>query len=326
MTIPEIALKLNKRSKNHRIGELQQIRKQIKGLSKKASSGIFHTDSISEDWAFHYGGRKEIQFNISFENEGLRYGLAFSLETSRSLPSLDILYPKIRKFNSMIKEDPSLFADYKMWSWSKTRSKIRSVKPIDPKLVENGTFIFMGKLMDSQNIDFDEILKTFDSLLPIYLEIESEPQVVKASPVNVFKFSSKTKKLPGTSNYTSKEKEINILARHTFLQEKLYQNLIQLFGEDQVGLENDINGNRIDVVVKISDKEFVFYEVKTGSSARSCIRQGMGQLLDYAYWNEDNLKLTLIIAGEWEIDKKTHRYVRYLEAEFKIPIRYMQIK
>ena len=87
MTLPEIAIELNKRSKNYRIGELQEIRKQIKGLSKKASSDIFHKDSISDEWAFHYGGRKEIQFNISFENEGLRYGLAFSFETSRSLPS-----------------------------------------------------------------------------------------------------------------------------------------------------------------------------------------------------------------------------------------------
>ncbi len=242
MTLPEIAIELNKRSKNYRIGELQEIRKQIKGLSKKASSDIFHKDSISDEWAFHYGGRKEIQFNISFENEGLRYGLAFSLETSRSLPSLNILYPKVRKFNSMIEEGPNLFTDYKMWSWRKTISKIRDVEPIDPKLVENGTFIFMGKLMDPQNIDFDEILKTFDSILPIYLEIESEPLVVHTSPTYVFKFSNKTRNLPGISNYTSKQKEINILARHTYLQNKLYSSLVQLFGEDQVGLENDIDG------------------------------------------------------------------------------------
>lgn len=325
MTIPEIASELNIRSKSYQIGELQKIRKQIKGLSKKASSQIFHLGSISDKWAFHYGGRKEIQFNISFEDEGLRYGLAFSLETSRSLPSLNILYPKVRKFNAMVKEDPSTFANYKMWNWRETRSKITAVKPIHPKLVENGTFIFFGKLMDRQQINFDEILGAFDSLLPIYLEIENDPQVVLDTTIPYFQFNNKLRKLPGRSNYTSLQKEIDITARHSFLQDKLYQNLVQLFGEDHVGLENNINGNRIDIVVKITDKEYIFYEIKTGSSARSCIRQGLGQLLDYAYWNGEDLNLTLIIGGEWEIDKKTNYYIRHLEEEFKLPIRYLKI-
>lgn len=115
MNIREIAVKINEESHKYQFGKLQDLRKEIKGLSKKASSLIFTDQTISNDgWAFHHGGRKEIQFNIGFESEGLRYGIAFSLETSRSLPDLSILYPKILKLNSLIRNEPDLFLGYKM--------------------------------------------------------------------------------------------------------------------------------------------------------------------------------------------------------------------
>lgn len=108
MNIREIANELNNRASGYRMGQFQDLRKDIKGLKKKASSQIFTDQTISSDegWAFHYGGRKEIQFNIGLEKEGLRYGLAFSLETSRSLPDVSELFPKILKFNSMVSSLP----------------------------------------------------------------------------------------------------------------------------------------------------------------------------------------------------------------------------
>lgn len=329
MNIKEIAHKINEKSKEYRVGEFQDLRKKIKGLSRKAGSTIFSDQTISDDsWAFHYGGRKEIQFNIGIEEEGLRYGIAFSLETSRSLPNLSILYPKILKLNSLIRNEPDLFVDYKMWHWRDTRSEITDVYEIDDKLVQNRTFIFIGKLMDIENINFHEILSTFDDLLSIYLEIEIEPiKPGKAEPEKrKFKFDNKSKKLPKKSSYNSIEREIDVDARHTYLQEKLYDNLVSTFGEEAVGLENQINGNRIDIVVEIAKNRYLFYEVKTGSSAKSCIRQAMGQLFEYAFWNNPEFDASLIIAGEFEMDKITSDYIRLLKNKFNIPISYHYIK
>ncbi len=64
---------------------------------------------MTEDWAFHYGGRSEIQYNIGFEDEGFRFGLAFSLETSQTLPDINLLKPKIKKLNTLYEEKPELF-------------------------------------------------------------------------------------------------------------------------------------------------------------------------------------------------------------------------
>lgn len=41
MTIREIANEINDRAKKHQFGKFQDVRKDIKGLSKKASSVIF---------------------------------------------------------------------------------------------------------------------------------------------------------------------------------------------------------------------------------------------------------------------------------------------
>jgi hypothetical protein len=176
MNIREIAHKINEESQKHQIGKLQDLRKEIKGLSRKASSMIFTDQTISNDgWAFHYGGRSELQFNIGFEDEGFRYGLAFSLETSQTLPDIDLLLPKIKKLNTLIQEKPHVFSDYKMWYWQGgERSEIFDVRKIGSKLIQNGTFIFFGKLIEEDKLNYDEILQTFDDLLPIYKDVETE--------------------------------------------------------------------------------------------------------------------------------------------------------
>lgn len=50
------------------------------------------------------GGRSELQFNIAYEDEGMQYDIAFSLALSQSLPSVEVLYPKILKLNTAIIE------------------------------------------------------------------------------------------------------------------------------------------------------------------------------------------------------------------------------
>lgn len=63
-SLKSIANQINQKSKYFEIGQLQDIRKELKGLKKKANRNIFVDDSntMTEDWAFHYGGRS--RFNL----------------------------------------------------------------------------------------------------------------------------------------------------------------------------------------------------------------------------------------------------------------------
>jgi hypothetical protein len=330
MNIKEIAHEINSRAIGYEIGKLQSLRKDIKGLKKRAGSIIFAENTIFDDYAFHYGGRSEIQYNIGIENEGLRYGLAFSLETSQSLPDPSTLYPKILKLNCLIRERPEFFKSFKMWYYiGKERSNIYEVVEIGTELLSTNIFIFFGDISEEDKINIDGILETFDKLLWVYKTVETDDykpiDSEKKTLTNEFVFSNKHRKLAKKTIYTSQEKEIDIDIRHTYLQEILRSELENKYGKENVSIENPFNDNKIDIVVKYNDS-FHFYEVKTASSAKSCVRQAIGQLLEYAYGNGMKNASKIFIAGEFPIDNETNTFLSYLRQEFKIPIYYKAIK
>lgn len=85
---------------SHPIGQLQQLRKARKGLKVVPAGGkIFSHQSTFKHYAFHSGGRTELQFNIGLRPQQCRYGVAFSLETGRNLPSIIPLISKLARFN-----------------------------------------------------------------------------------------------------------------------------------------------------------------------------------------------------------------------------------
>ena len=330
MTIQEIAYSLNEKSTDYEIGELQSIRKEIKGLARRAGSSIFVEGStITEDWACHYGGRKEMQFNIGKEDEGFRYGLAFSLEPSPSLTDPSILYPQIFKFNCLVRENPDFFRHYKMWYYQDgDRSDFFEVKEIWNNLITPRTFIFFGKIYEDDDINLDEVLQTFDDLLWVYKEVVTQTSETTLNkdeePSTDFVFNKKNRHLPRATSYSTIEREIDVDIRHTYLQEILQKKLEEEFGKENVSKENPFNGNKIDLVVR-NKKKYFFYEIKTASSAKSCVRLALGQLMEYAFGNCKRNASKIFVAGEFPIDAGTTSYLSFLRTEFKLPLEYKKI-
>lgn len=331
-TLKDIAYELNELSVTYKIGQLQQIRKDIKKMAHRAGSSIFSDQTIDEDYAFHHGGRTEIQFNIGFEETGFRYGLAFSLEPSFSLPNIDVLNPKILMFNCLVREYPEYFSNYKMWHFlHDVRSENYPVSEIKSDLIISGTFIFFGKIIDCYRVNYDHILETFDDLLDVYIKVEApyihQPKDSKFSEDHQqqFVFVKRTPRLPYSRSYTTVAKDIDIDVHHTYLQKKLQHQLEQSFGADNVCLEHDCYGNSIDIVTQDNQGYLRFYEIKTASSARSCIRQAIGQLFEYAFGNGQQNAIALIVAGEPPLDYNSQVYLDFLRSQFGLPIEYLQI-
>ena len=55
-----------------------------------------------------------------------------------------------------------------------------------------------------------------------------------------------------------------------------------------------------------------------------CIRQAIGQLLEYSYWPGSNQADRLIVVGEPELDSDAREYLEMLRNEFGLPIHYQQ--
>ncbi len=327
MDLKKISRDINAQLNNYEIGKIQQFRVNAKKLSRPKSYNLFPDEPINKNWTFHIGGRTELQFNIGNESEGLRFGFAFSLEPSRSLPEPAVLYPKIRKLNYIILSKPYLFYDYKMWIWKNgERTDIFDVRIISEQDISVGNFIFIGKIQ--KVYDLSEIMKTFDAMFPIYKEVEGENSSENRESVNKknrFVFSDSKYRLPQKRHFSMEAKELDFCIRHSMIQEKLVSELKQQYGANNVVAENYIGLNRIDVVVRVCQK-YYFYEIKVANSARDCIRDAFGQLLDYCFYPNVRNASRIFVVGEAELDSSTKEYLEFINKEFSIPIGYLRIE
>lgn len=327
MNLKKISKDINNQLANYEIGKIQNFRIKAKNLNRPKSYKLFPDEPINENWTFHIGGRTELQFNIGNEDEGLRFGFAFSLEPGKSLPNPEVLYPKIRKLNYIIQSKPYLFDEYKMWFWKNgERTDILDVRIISEQDISIGNFIFIGKIQ--KVYDLTEIMKTFDAMFPIYKQVESEPSIEtqkNAQQENKFVFSNSKYKLPQKRHLSIESKEIDFCIRHSMIQEKLISKLKFQFGSNNVVAENYIGLNRIDVVAK-NNQEYYFYEVKVANSARDCIRDAFGQLLDYCFYPNTQNASKIFVVGEYELDSATEEYLDFINKKFNIPIGYLYVE
>ena len=120
------------------------------------------------------------------------------------------------------------------------------------------------------------------------------------------------------------ERRLNKVLRHNEIQFALGQYLVRRHGKDKVRDEfATANGKRVDLVVK-EDNNLIFYEIKVCESAQHCIRQAIGQLLEYSYWPGASRATKLIVVGELSLDQEAQDYLESLREEFGLPIQYQQ--
>jgi hypothetical protein len=110
------------------------------------------------------------------------------------------------------------------------------------------------------------------------------------------------------------------------LQSKLYACLAQKHGAENVGTEqpSGIGANSIDVVLRIGE-EITFFELKTNPSLRTCIREALPQLLEYAYWPAEVRSTKLVIVAEAVPTQDAIEYLQKLRGDFGIPVHYARI-
>ncbi len=77
-------------------------------------------------------------------------------------------------------------------------------------------------------------------------------------------------------------------------------------------------------MVRDKDKSFIYYEFKTGEAVQACIREGLGQLLEYAYYPAEERAKKLIIVSPNPIDDYSRDFIRSLRSRFGLPVYYVR--
>lgn len=328
MLIPDLAEKLNDAAGNFEVGRLQELRVRLRGLSRAPSRGIFNALTVHEDYAFHVGGRSELQFNIGVEErnglEVIRHGVAFSLEPSQTLPTIDPLVPKIERFNDYIRSYLEDFPGFRMWHHDdQGRSEEGPVAPIHDHLVVAGTFIVLGRTVPSDQVDVSSILADFDRLLPLYAFVEAGEE--EPASQGDWSFQPGCPEFAKSTTARLTGRTVDVALRHNNMELKLYELLCDEAGRENVGLEHPLDLSvRVDAVVR-ENGGFTFYEVKAARTVKSCLRAALGQLLEYAYWPSADRASELIIVGEGAMDPDSAQYLQLLRDRFALPVWYRRI-
>lgn len=97
----------------------------------------------------------------------------------------------------------------------------------------------------------------------------------------------------------------------------------------RIAVENLVNNvNYIDLVAETVSRKRIFFEIKTASEVRLCIRQALGQLMEYAFYAGEEYAQKLVIVGPEDKTPEDEKYLQRLNNEIipSIPIQYICIK
>ncbi|RPD85204.1 hypothetical protein [Luteimonas sp. 100069] len=183
----DVVAALNARLAHTSLQDFYERRRELKGSGQRPH-GLFQyirrADRPRNGYAYHRGGRKELQFNVGFEDERyFRYGVAFSLQGGPDrIDPVATLAPRIDEFNEAV-EDFADLAGLAVWAYrGDDRIHDGPFGRVPDVLVRFGNFIFIGCRAEVGSTGVtDEILKdaarVLEELFPLYLRVEGAAQV-----------------------------------------------------------------------------------------------------------------------------------------------------
>lgn len=318
------------------IGALQTLRAQRRGGSRSSRSVL--SVRSDEGWAYHWGGRRELQFNVGLDRtpdgtRALRAGVGFSLEPSQSLPNVSVLYPKMALFDAWVREHADRISDMRLWWYDKAapgdgRSLDNVPQPIDPALRRPGVFVFLGARQPLDSADPHAALLALDRLLPLWRWIEDQttPSAQGGAIAAPAHDLHGGRALDGDDwvDVFSPERRSRIERRHRGLQRRL-KGVLEARGFAEVTFEHPVGVCFVDVSAR-KGAELWYFEVKAGLTVRWALREAVGQLLEYALWRGGAAPARLVVVGEDAPTAASKAYLARLNASFPVPIEYWSIE
>lgn len=102
---------------------------------------------------------------------------------------------------------------------------------------------------------------------------------------------------------------------HTRLQNRLFKTL------QKQGRDVEYENNWVDLSLH-EDTGTTYFEIKMATSVRRCVRDALGQLLDYAHFPSDSRAERLVVVGDVFPKQNDKEYLGYLRTTYKLPVYY----
>lgn len=130
---------------------------------------------------------------------------------------------------------------------------------------------------------------------------------------------------PPTHPARAGSKSVIVDPQHTRLQRRLMQLLQEHYGEENVRREGGWKSARVDLAVKDGERQLLI-EIKPYPNAQQVLREALGQILEYAYFDlskaDSTQNIELFIVAPAVQDQRAIRYLNLLQSRFRLPIKY----
>lgn len=167
-------------------------------------------------------------------------------------------------------------------------------------------------LIDNKPLD----LNTHEFMVELWAKFrpqKKKPKGISTPQQDQGEKSTNNQERSGTSSYIAKQ-------THNKIQNKLRNMLIAEYGESCVACEK----NYVDLTLTYKDT-ITLYEVKSDAYAATCIRQALGQIIQYAHRLDPTKKVKLYIVGQYPLKDNEKTYLNYIQKNFKVDLNYMNI-
>lgn len=180
----------------------------------------------------------------------------------------------------------------------------------------------LNRLVEATVLFIKEHEATYDLIIRTV-----HPPEVKEVPRQLFTFSPG----PGPESdkivegaYLLPERTVQPIRLHYQVSQALYSFLVKNYGTSSVRAEQPTGDGKFIDLVRLDTDGVIFYEIKTYPSVRECIREAVGQLLEYSYWPNQQIAKELIIVTPHPATNTVKQYIAHLRDTLSLPISYQQ--
>lgn len=106
---------------------------------------------------------------------------------------------------------------------------------------------------------------------------------------------------------------------HVRLQNRVYDLLVDHFGVGGVFYEWEY----VDLSIETANCTALI-EIKTAPTAKRCMREAIGQLLEYAHYPKTKKSCEFVIMGDAPMTGKDESYLEFLRKQYNLPLHYSQ--
>ena len=107
--------------------------------------------------------------------------------------------------------------------------------------------------------------------------------------------------------------------KHVRMQNRLYEYLCGLYDSSKVHYEK----NFVDISIDGPDGG-TYFEIKTDGTVKHCVREAIGQLLEYAHYPDCARSNELVVVGDAPPSESDRSYLAFLREQYDLPIHYQR--